>query len=278
MQQTVGNLYDDLAGFESMLGQGKRKNSYSIHKRLFFERSEATQHLQDINEWILEKLPINKDGRVLDAGCGVGHTLLTFCQQSQMTGLGISLSAKEVGKAQASASHLQLSNSCQFIQQSFDQPFDQKFDTIIAIESLKHAPNLKRALNNLAAALTENGCLIIVEDFGQAHWQEELELQVDFLKHWSVQKFYTRKDYTDTLLPILGSVRQEVYDFTPFMESKSANKMLSKYHWLRRLRPLVLFPFFKSILSTFAGGFLLDYFYAKNWVKYQLLFLQKQPK
>lgn len=278
MQQTVGNLYDDLAGFESLLRQGKSQNSYSIHKRLFFARSEATQHLQDINEWILEKLPINQEGRVLDAGCGVGHTLLTFCQQSQMSGLGISLSAKEVGKAQTTASHVQLADRCQFVQQSFEQPFGQKFDTIIAIESLKHAPNLKDALSNLAGALNENGCMIIVEDFGQPHWQEELDLQAAFLQHWSVQKFYTLQDYTDILLPILGEVKQEIHDFTPFMEAKSASKMRTRYRWLSRLRPLVLFPFFKSILSTFAGGFLLDYFYAKDWVKYQLLFLQKQSK
>jgi len=276
MQQSVGNLYDDLAGFEGIFGQRKKKSSYAIHKRLFFDRSETTQHLKDINEWIFENLPIDKQGKVLDAGCGVGHTLLSFCQGSNMSGIGISLSAKEVDKANTTAGQLQLSNRCQFIQQSFDQPFDQTFDTIIAIESLKHAPNLEKALRNLATALKPNGCLIIVEDFGRENWEDETHLQNAFLDHWSVQKFYTLKDYTDILLPLLGSVQQKVHDFTPFMEEKSSTKMMKRYRSLCRFRAITPFPFLRSILSTFAGGFLLDYFYAKDWVRYQLLFLQKQ--
>ncbi len=278
MQQPVGSLYDDLAGFESLVGQAKQKKSYSIHKKLYFNQSIETQHLSDINEWILEKLPIDPSGKVLDAGCGVGNTLLTFCKNSQMTGLGVSLSAKEISKAKAAAEESVLSKRCQFKQQSFDLPFDQKFDTIIAIESLKHAPDLPKALQNIATSLNENGCLIIVEDFGIKNWKTDHKHQKAFLDNWSVQKFYTLEDFTDSLLPHLGKVKQEVFDFTPFMETKSANKMLKRYRLLQMLRPLVLFPFLKSILSTFAGGFLLDYFYAKGLVKYQLLFLQKTTK
>ena len=276
MQQPVGNLYDDLAGFESLLGIGKNQATYSIHKRLLFDQTESTQHLSDINEWILENLPIDQSGKVLDAGCGVGNTLLTFCQRSQMRGIGISLSKQEVKKANAAANKLQLADRCQFVQQSFTDDFDQKFDTIIAIESLKHAPDLKQALTNLAKLLNERGCLIIVEDFGMDNWSNDQNLKNEFLEYWSVQHFYSLNDFVQILNPLLGKHEQKVYDFTPFMESKSASKMLRNYRVLRILCNIALFPFIKSLLATFAGGFLLDYFYAQQKVKYQLLFLKKE--
>ncbi len=278
MQQPVGSLYDDLAGFESLVGQSKRKPTYSIHKHLLFQQFEATQHLSDINDWILENLPLNPNGKVLDAGCGVGNTLLTFCKKTKMTGHGISLSAKEVKQANTAAEQWNLSDRCQFKQQSFDQVLTEKYDTIIAIESLKHAPDLSKALASLATCLNENGCIIIVEDFGIKNWPSDREYQKAFLKYWSVQEFYTLDDFTKRLLPRLGEVEQKVIDFTPFMQTKSASKMLSRYRFFNFLRPLVLFPFLKSILATFAGGFLLDYFYAKDLVKYQLLFIQKKNR
>lgn len=276
MQQPVGSLYDDLAGFESLVGKAKQSATYPIHKQLHFQQSKATQHLSDINEWILEKLPLAPNGKVLDAGCGVGNTLLTFCKNSQMSGLGISLSRKEITQANAAAGEWKLHDRCQFKQQSFEMPFDQKFDTIIAIESLKHAPNLEKALTNLAGSLTENGCLIIVEDFGESSWKDDQNYQQYFLQNWSVNSFYTLADFTNILAPLLKPVEQKVFDFTPFMEIKPAPKMLWRFRLLQFLRPLLIFPFLKSIVSTFAGGFLLDYFYAKQLVKYQLLFLQKK--
>lgn len=276
MAQQVSKLYDYLAMFESFFsGFNPKKKTYSIHKKLHFNRFEKTKHLSDINDWILENLPLNKSGKILDAGCGVGNTLLTFCQKTNMTGLGISLSQKEIQKAKQASLQLNLSDRCLFEQKSFDTPFDTKYNTIIAIESLKHAPDLPKALNNLANALTSDGILVVLEDFGVENWVESPQLRQDFLNAWGVQSFYTIKNYTDVLFSKMGKTKSRVYDFTPYMEAKPTAKMYQRFQRMNSLKAWVVFPVFKSILSTFAGGFLLDYFYGKQQVKYQLLIVQK---
>lgn len=276
MAQQVNKLYDYLAMFESFFsGFTTKKKTYSIHKKLHFNRFEKTKHLDDINDWILENLSLNTNGKILDAGCGVGNTLLTFCQKTNMNGLGISLSEKEIQKATQAAQQLNLSDRCSFKQKSFDTPFDIKYDTIIAIESLKHAPDLPQALNNLADALTTDGTLVILEDFGIDNWDESPKLRQDFLDAWGVQSFYTITDYTDVLFSKTGTTKPKIYDFTPYMEIKLPAKMYQRFQRMNAIKSWVVFPIFKSILSTFAGGFLLDYFYAKEQVKYQLLVIQK---
>ena len=276
MSQQVSVLYDYLAKFESFFSSfGKNKQTYAIHKKLHFQRFEKTKHLLDINEWILEKLPLNTSGKILDAGCGVGNTLLTLCQKTQMSGLGISLSKNEIQKANRASTYFQLEDRCRFEQRSFDQAMDEKYDTIIAIESLKHAPDLSKALNNLSQTLKPKGVLIIVEDFGLDHWDNDQRLKQEFLDSWGVQSFYSLKNYTDILLAQMEETKTEVYDFTDYMESKNPDQMLGRFRRMNSLKNWVVFPLFKSILSTFAGGFLLDYFYAKEKVKYQLLMIQK---
>ena len=48
---------------------------------------------------------------------------------------------------------------------NFDALLEEKFDKMIAIESLKHSLNIETTLNNLIASLKPNGILVIADDF-----------------------------------------------------------------------------------------------------------------
>ncbi len=276
MSQQVSSIYDHLAGFESLLsGWRKQKTTWPIHKKLNFQQQESTKHLQDIGDWMLEHLSFPPAGKILDAGCGVGNTLLTFCRRTQMSGLGISLSETEIIKAQKAARHFGLTERCRFERQSYADPLPDNYDVVIAIESLKHAPDLSRALNNLLAHLPAGGQLVIVEDFAVDNWTgDQHPLRRAFLEAWSVPDFYTLDDYTGRIKRSCPNAVFETQDFTSFIAQKPAEQMLARYRRLERLKPLVLLPYFKNLLTIFAGGFLLDYFYAVGRVRYQLLLVK----
>ena len=275
MKQSAPVLYDYLAGFESLLNRFKKKAvTYPIHKKLYFEKNSGTKDLSDINDWILKNLPLKKDGKILDAGCGVGNTLISFCKKHPMSGLGLSLSGTEIKKAKTAAKHFKLEKKCQFLQKSFAESLPKKYDTIIAIESLKHAPDLAAALKNLCWSLKPNGLFIILEDLANEHYAPPEEINSGFLKAWSVNEFYTEKNYVDILNTSLPNANISFYDFTKYMKSKDPEAMLENHRKMQNRKKFVLFPPMKSLLETFAGGFLLDYLYAKKMVGYKMIVVE----
>ena len=147
--KAIGDLYDRLLGAE----RGKiAEKDLTIHKRLRFPPEMQVRGIFDCNDWVRAQISLPAKAHILDAGCGVGGSLFTLMGAGH-SGVGITLSGRQVAVAEREAVRLGFADRCRFLQQSYDQPLADKFELILSIEALTHSQNLSTSIQNLSQHL-----------------------------------------------------------------------------------------------------------------------------
>lgn len=250
MVEKVSHLYNKLFEFERRI---KGFRVYPIHKKL-----KLPDHL-DIYDLLIKEFDLFNARNVLDAGCGVGFGSLKIARETRARVVGISVSKLEIEHAIENLNHLQQTN-CTFKLMSFEEVLENTFDTIICVESLKHAIPIEKSVSALLQSLKPEGRLIVVDDFYQLDSHTD-KTEQSFIRDWRLEKLIQTKD-----LPA-----GEVKDITQYMEKKSI--------FLSRLKLLVLAairPFLSKIyVDVFRGGVHLDILYSEGKMKYMVYAFKK---
>ena len=257
----VAEIYDNLFQFEGT----KKRTYYPIHKS--FKR--GGKNLLDL---ILDEIEIFNGERILDAGCGTGNTLFKIAGKHNIIGKGVSLSSQEVKFANSQVERNKFNATLSFEQKSYDASFNEKFDKIFAIESLKHARNLKTSLINLDEALESGGTLIIADDFIKTVFSTPLIASQISL--WSAKSFVS----IDTLLTILeqvGNYDIRLLDLTEHVALKPVAILRVMNLLLGVLAP-VTGGSLAAKLRIYHGALILEQLYHKNLISYHLVIVKKK--
>ena len=260
-ESEVKKVYDTLSGVETKL---KEANAYPIHKRLDFGELPYT----DVYDWIAANIQLPNSGKILDAGCGVGYGSFYLCERSECTSLGISLSEREIAHARQFAIKKGMEDRCRFEVQSFDSKLNEKFDLIVAVESVKHSMNLDKTLRNLLSALQPSGKLIVVEDLFLKHSSDQYTKKL--LKDWYLQKAYTLADYT-SILDQYGQLTYTIHDLTQFVIHKHPLRLSVEYFISNVIGNLFRYLKKENIFKIFRGGYALESLYNHQQVRYQII-------
>lgn len=255
-----GQLYDSLFDFES----AKTLEYYPIHKKLKSVNTE--DELLDI---ILKEVRFSPNDIVLDAGCGTGNTLFKLTKYNQVSGLGISLSQKEIDFAEEYARKANLTHKVVFKKQSFEKPLESKFDKIIAIESIKHSNSIGKVINYLIEATNDGGIIVIADDF----LLENSDLVEEHRKLWNVPGFCKLEN-----------------TLKPFSANGNFNLRLIKLTHKVKVRPFFILQVikfftrffykitkgkFKTYCALYLGGILLEILYIKKKISYFVIIATK---
>ncbi len=257
MKEKVSKIYDKLSRFESNKGKSK---PYPIHKSLKF----TSPHVDNLYQWLSKEINLPENSSILDAGCGVGYGTMYLSTTFKSKAIGISLSNNEIDRANAFAEEQNRTNVL-FQVQSYDDPFEERFDLIVAIESLKHSFDLKSSITNLHDHLKEDGSLIIIEDLWCGSTITKLEDQL--MKDWALKKLYKYEDY----LPSNHSCETRRIDLTDLVTQQSSflkelfYKMLLMIHRNDKA----------SMKSITRGGLALEQLYKKNLMSYEAIICKK---
>jgi SAM-dependent methyltransferase len=257
----VADIYNALFNFEA----SSKAGPYPIHKKLHLGDT-----CSDIPDWIIQNKLCSVGASVLDVGCGTGNTLFKLAKFKQASGLGISISREEIEFANDQLEKLDKSPSIAFLKQSFDDPIpNQKFDVIVAIESLKHSHHLSKTVKNLLSASHDHTIFIIADDFIIKNRSE-----IDEQKYlWKASGFMTLAEF-EAAFNQNGKFQWQRHDFTNKVKTKS-KLMLGFLIQLTRLSMWLSRKKSKLSLEIYLGGLLLEYLYKKGAVSYQILIAKK---
>lgn len=258
--------------YKGLLDIDKSKSGfYPVHKKLKLEKRFPQKDYKDISDWIIDQTLLTKNSKVLDAGCGVGYVLIKLCKQYNCVGLGVSLSPDEIKIASKNA---EIHNAnCQFKVKDFSTNFDQKYDLIIAIESIKHSSNLQKSISNLSNSLAPNGQLIILEDYYNGE-NVEGKNEKAFKESWHVPQLFDKSTFQKICSNADLHLDSEI-DFTSLLSKKSKLKSQALLTYLTSK----IYNFLPQIdtikKDIYIGALIMDYFYSTRKFEYLLQIYKK---
>ena len=179
------------------------QRSRSLHYG-YWDRSTKNFHeaLLNINKILAAKAGINKHHKVLDAGCGIGGSSLWLAKNIGCNVTGISLSEKQVQTANDLAQAENLQSLAIFEQQDFTATNyeAESFNIIWAIESVCHASDKSKFINEAYRLLKKGGKLILADFFKQENLAEkDAALIKQWANGWAIDDFATIENFTEQL-------------------------------------------------------------------------------
>jgi tocopherol O-methyltransferase len=149
--------------------------------------------LDNLNEYVLEKLDVTPGQRILDAGCGVGGTSLYLAKRLNVSVSGITLSEKQVQNANRRAEQFELMGNANFSVQDYCHTSfkEDSFDKVYGIESICHASEKLDFLKE-AYRVTKSGGHLVVSDFFEADnltAKEDKLLMKKWADSWAIPAF-----------------------------------------------------------------------------------------
>ena len=163
----TGAYYDRLSGWTALarlLGYGGGRHALTVHRALADPRARGHPTSTRIHDLLLDALPFATFGRVLDAGCGMGGTMLALAAKCSATFTGLTLSPRQAEIGRRAIARGGLVDRIEILVQSYDDPPDRMFDAAIAIESLAHSAAPCTSLSTIAARIAPRGWLALVDD------------------------------------------------------------------------------------------------------------------
>ena len=277
----VHTMYEALSWYLQLANwraRGNRSWDFTLHKTLAVDATDSSPAAgaRFVNELLQEHAGLRREPHVLDAGCGFGGTIFFLQERLGGTYDGFTMSRVQRRIARKEALRRGIDGACRIHLRNFDDPIEEQYDAVVAIESLEHAPDLRHTLGRLAGALKPGGVLMVVEDMvmGDIDVSHPEEAQL-LRRHWGCLRFPRVDDY-ETLLPEAGLDIGHRVDLTSRVRHRRVAELdviARRYAALFRRIPIA--PV-RGLISAYLGGVALEKLYASNEARYRLLIATKR--
>lgn len=130
------------------------------------DTKKLSEALVNLNNEMIQIAQLNKNDHLLDAGCGVGGTLIHFAKQIGCTGVGITLTPHQANKANANAKKLCVNHLVNFqVMDYCNTNFDnESFTLITGMESICYAEPKIAFLKEAKRLLKPEGRIAIADN------------------------------------------------------------------------------------------------------------------
>jgi len=279
---SIAKLYDDLSRgtlVQNLLKYGNTFASLNAHKRLKIPAGQRTNYRKNgdaayLNDLLLDLVELPEHPYILDAGCGFGGMIFHWFERTGGRYDGYTLSRVQQQVAQKAATKKGLSEVCRFYLRDYNDPIEEKYDAILAVESLIHSSDLKVSIQNLSRSLKSGGQLIIVDDvFENSEAKSNIHFQ-SLMKYWLLNNIWTESDYLEAIKKS-GMAPRNKLDLTPqvnLLDEEKVERYISLFNRLIKFIPISLI---KSYLRIQLGGFNLQRLYLEKMVNYKVYIAAK---
>ncbi len=199
--EKVQTYYDYTLPFYRIFWHG---NTRALHYGMWNSTTtNLNEALLNTNKFLADKSGISGGEKILDAGCGVGGSLLWLCQKFDVNGVGITISEKQLEKANELAKRLGLEKRCNFELQDYAKTNfpESSFDIVWAIESVCHAFDKKDFIMEAFRLLKPHGRLIVADGFIEKNnlSVSEHSMLQDFIKGLALENLANTKIFEKQL-------------------------------------------------------------------------------
>jgi tocopherol O-methyltransferase len=268
----TATYYDRLSRWTAvarLFGYGGGRNRLTVHRALADPRHDGRPTVTRLHDLLLEALPQLTSGRILDAGCGLGGTMLDLARRGSGTFTGVTLSERQAEIARRAAAHGGLAARVSILAGSYDSPPPGPYDAVIAIESLAHSTSPAASVRAMAAQLAPGGVLAIVDDMPEpgAHGSPDLEA---FKTGWQTPVLWSCDELIASLHDIgLGPIEQR--DLTAALRPRSLERIARLEGLNRVARGLAPTAGLRAMLDSYRGGLALERLYRRALMSYRLV-------
>jgi tocopherol O-methyltransferase len=211
--------------------------------------------------------------RVLDAGCGLGGTMIAFASKIGGTYLGLTLSERQADIGRQAIMRAGLDGSVRIQVQSYDAPTDEPYDWILAIESFAHSADPAVTVSTLVRRLAPHGVIAIVDDMpgGSAAGTRDL---AQFKSGWRCPVLWTPDEYERSFSACGLDVRVN-RDLTSELAPRTPSRVRLLEHLNRALFHLVPSVAWRALMDSYHGGLALERLYQERKMQYRLLIAER---
>ncbi len=271
MGSGIATYYQRLSRWNRLaqiIGYGGGSGTMTVHRALADPRAGDRVTFTRLHDVLLEQVGALDSPRVLDAGCGLGGTMLVLAESVGATCVGLTLSPSQAATANAEAARRQLDARVRARVCSYDDPPPGPFDLIVAIESLAHSLDPARSVDRLAATLAPGGRLVVVDDMPEPGAAASPDLEA-FRQGWQCPVLWPVPSYLEAV-GRAGLVVDAQLDLTPQCRPRTHARLalLMAVNRLIRHWPAEAF---RQLMDSHYGGLALERLIRDGRVHYRLL-------
>jgi ubiquinone/menaquinone biosynthesis C-methylase UbiE len=238
--EAIKKYYSDTQFEYKLVWNWRSKYTPALHFGYYDEK--ATDHHRSViraNEVLAEWGNIREGARIIDAGCGLGHSTLWLGEHYNARVTGITIVPKQVETMQKFIAKRGITN-VDFIEANyFNMPFeDSSVDVVWAIEALCHAQDKSLFYKEAYRVLKPGGKLLVGENLRTARPMEaqKEELLKEIFHSWAIPDLDTLEEHRAHAI-CSGFNSFESKDVTAHMmvSYRNLEEMCKRWAWLNKL-------------------------------------------
>jgi len=255
-------------------GYGGGRDALTVHRALADPRADGRPTPTRVHDLLADALPPLTAPRVLDAGCGMGGTMIDFATRVGGTYVGLTLSEKQAAIGRRAAGRAGHSPATiQFLIQSYDAPPAGPFDLIVAIESLAHSSNPAVTLQRLIGSLAPSGILAVVDDMPEPGVTSDNLCTPDlvtFKSGWSCPVLWGTSEYRAAFARLGLKILTDV-DLSPHVAPRSASGIRQLERLNRLAHRAIPAESWRRLMDSYHGGLALERLYRRGAMSYRMM-------
>jgi SAM-dependent methyltransferase len=274
----LGDYYDRLSRWTASahrFGYGGGHDRLTVHRALADPRAGGRPTVTRLHDVLLAALPAPPSGHVLDAGCGLGGTMLDLAGRCSARFTGVTLSDRQAAIGREAAAKAGLTDRVAFEVGSYDAPPQGPFDLAIAIESLAHSPHPQTSISAIVARLAPGGRLAIVDDMPEPQARGTRDLAW-FQSGWRAPVLPGATEL-EAMLARCGLAIVANHDLTHELRNRTLARIAQLEKLNRVLHRFAPSGGVRELLDSYRAGLALERLYRFALMRYRLIVAEKLP-